>query len=265
MTILCPTDFSAHSRLALDYAITLANSLDAGLHILHTFQVSTKASSMIDLRDKIRQNSEEDMQDLIKQISPSITTEQPPIAKVIEGHVVNVIDAYAGKNDIDLIIMGTQGSNSLRTKLFGSTTKKLSQKTKVPVLAVPDEVVDKTLSHTMLLAIDGKGLSNTDIFDLPRQIAAMRGVSIDVLHVRGSESSFDEKTAATYLGDVLGDVIIKEGDDPVHQIKVYTEQQDIGLIIMVRREKSFFERLFVQGNTEQEIAKTFTPLLILSE
>lgn len=266
MKILCPTDMSPHSVVALEYAVNLCNDLDAELHVICAYSVSSKTSSFVSIADKIKQNTQEDLDKLLAGITPLIKNDRLPHAKIYRAKAVTAILKYSEANDIDLVVMGTQGDNSLRTILFGSVTKKVAAKSKIPVLAIPEVVKDKLHSNKILMALDNKILENEKTFAVPKTIAERLGLKIDILHVTNNKKDFPfDPYISAYLGDTIGEVYIREGNDPVKLIKRYAEFHNIGMLIMIRRKKSYFEKLFTVGNTAEEIAKTNTPLLILSE
>jgi len=92
------------------------------------------------------------------------------------------------------------------------------------------------------------------------------GLKIDILHIASKDEDFPfDPYISTYLGDTIGEVYIKNGKDPVKEIKKYAENNNVGMLIMIRRERSFFNKLFRVGNTAEEIAKTNIPLLILPD
>ena len=266
MKILCPTDMSAHSVIALEYAVNLCNDLDAELHVITAYKVPSKASSLVSIEDKIKKNTQEDLDKVLANITPMIKNDRVPHVKIYRAYAVTAILKYSAANDIDLVVMGTQGDNSLRTILFGSVTKKVAEQSNIPVLAIPEVVKDKLHSDKILLALDNKILENEETFAVPKMIADRLGHKIDILHVTNDKKDFPfDPYISTYLGDTIGEVFIREGDDPVKQIKRYAEYHNIGILIMIRREKSFFENLFTIGDTSAEIAKTNTPLLILPD
>lgn len=267
MKILCPTDFSKHSLKAVEYAVSIANAVNAELHVVSAFDVPRKSSSFINIDDTIRANTEEDMEQFIAGVSPLLTVEHALESHVYQGDTINVINGYVKDRDIDLIIMGTQGSNSMRTLLFGSTTKKVASKARVPVLAIPENAIHNVHNNKMLLALDNKLVDNEALFEIPKKLAKYLGLDIDILHIKEDDSEklpFDPYISE-YLGDALGEVNIIEGNNPVNAIKSYAESHPIGMVLMIRRKKGFFERLFTVGNTSQEIAKTNIPLLILPD
>ncbi|MEM9548892.1 MAG: universal stress protein [Bacteroidota bacterium] len=264
--ILCPTDMSEHSVTALHYAVNLANDLDAELHVITAYQVSKKASSFINIEDQVKGNTTEDLEKVMEEITPMIKNDRAPHVRVYRGNPVNVILKYSEANAIDLIVMGTQGDNSLRTLLFGSVTAKVGAKADIPMLAIPEAVKERLQSNKILMALDNKVLEHEATFRVPKSLAERLGLKIDILHIADKDEDFPfDPYISTYLGDTIGEVHIKNGKDPVNEIKVYAENNNVGILIMIRRERSFFSKLFQVGNTAQEIAKTDIPLMILPE
>ncbi len=266
MKILCPTDFSEHSTIALEYALNIANELQAELHILSVYQVTKSSASFVNIDDLVRENHEEDMKKLISDMGALVKKDAPPVTKIMKGSTVGSILKYAKHFEIDLIVMGTQGGNSLRTILFGSTTKKLASKSPVPILAIPETVKHKLTNNKIILALDNKGLDNADIFRVPLEFTKHLNQKIDILHIKEEEATIPfDAFISKYLGDAMGEVVIEESNDTIAALKNYAERNNIGMLIMVRREKSFLQRLLTVGNTSAEIAKTNIPLMVLPE
>lgn len=267
MKILCPTDFSKHSITALEYAVNLANELNAEIHILAIYQVPTRSSSFIAVDDIVHKNNEEDMEKLIAGLGPLIKEDNLPITRVVKGDTVNLILKYTEKFEMDLIVMGTQGKNSIKTLLFGSVTNKVAQRSNVPVLAIPRSVAHSLSNNNLLLALDGKNNYNKTNLAIPIKLAELLNIKIDLIHVHENDEEDLEITdeLRKTLHDSMGKLYNIVGDDAVLGIKHFVEGQDTSILIMVRREKSFIKKLFTQGNTSAEIAETNIPMLILSE
>ena len=258
---------SEHSITALKYAVNLCNDLDAELHIITAYHVPRKKfTSFVSIDELIKKNTTEDMDKVVSEITPLIKNDLEPIVKIYRGSAVSTILGYSEAKDIDLIVMGTQGDNSLRTLLFGSVTRKVAAKSKIPLLAIPQAVKDRLQSNKLLMALDNKVLEHEETFKVPRALASRLGLKVDILHVAQKEEDFPfDPFISTYMGDTLGDVYIRNGQDPVTKIKQYAEEHNIGMLIMIKREKSFINKLFKVGNTSEEIAKTNVPLMILPE
>lgn len=60
--ILVPTDFSAYSQNALNYAIGLAQDMGASLHLLHTYVVHASTDMLISIERYIREDTEKMME-----------------------------------------------------------------------------------------------------------------------------------------------------------------------------------------------------------
>jgi len=266
MKILCPTDFSNHSKIAIEYAVNLANDLDAELHILTVYQVDKTVGSYMSIDSIIYHNAVDDMKKLLTSILPMLKGNITPVTKIAHGDTNNTILRYAKQLEIDLIVMGTQGDKSMRTILFGSTTRKIAQKSNIPVLAIPEEVSKRITSNRLLLSLDDKILKHEETFAIPKLIAKKLNLKIDILHIVEEKEDLPfDPFISEYLNNHLGQIHLSEGKDPVLAIKKFVEKENVGMLIMIRREKPFWKRLFIKGNTSAEIAKTNIPLLVLPE
>jgi nucleotide-binding universal stress UspA family protein len=137
--ILCAVDFSASSKLALDYAMTLAGEADATLTLLHVVEVvphfhefSPPASVDItawseDARTRLRA--------LVPESVRSCCTVKEAVAI---GKPSREILQFAAERDIDLIVMGVQGRGAADLLLFGSTTHHVVCGATCPVLTLRD-------------------------------------------------------------------------------------------------------------------------------
>jgi len=266
MKILCPTDFSAHSRIALDYAINLANDLGAELHVLSVYSVPKSSSTFVSLDEQIHANSQEDMDKLMADIAPMITSGVSPISRVHKGGAASIIMKYGAKFDIDLIVMGTQGSGNLRTLVMGSVTRKVAEKSTIPVLAVPEAIAGHLSCNKMLLALDGAPIEGEDTLAVPLAIANKLQIKIDVLHVdTGDSAQVGTIGGVSELGSTLGATLITKDKEPVDAIKKHAEEHNVGIVIMVRRQRSFFQRMFSVGHTSEEIAMSTVPLMMIPD
>jgi nucleotide-binding universal stress UspA family protein len=137
--ILCPTDFSDTSRVALEAAVSLAKKLGATVTLLHVYQAPGVA-----LPDGIALGGAEEMTTIANQVDLSMKAWQVEaqalgMAVGVEtaiGPTAPEIDRIAGEGRYDLIVMGTHGRTGLAKALLGSTTAKVVQKAPCAVLTV---------------------------------------------------------------------------------------------------------------------------------
>jgi nucleotide-binding universal stress UspA family protein len=141
--ILVPTDFSANAMKAIFYAAEIAKKSSATVYLLHVIEPLTDRIHQPyalheRLEEEIANNRLKELNLLQKSIAltyPGFKTE----ADLANGTVTNSISDFAGNNQIDLIVMGTKGATGLKEIFIGSVAAGSIGRTKIPVLAIPDE------------------------------------------------------------------------------------------------------------------------------
>jgi len=135
--ILHPTDFSADSARALDYATTLAQQFNAELHLLHVhtealLNVSPPIAGFMPpgYQDEVNKGLQAELAKLAKDTNITI------VRKLLEGNVVTEVTRYAKDNHMDLIVMGTHGRTGLKHMLIGSVAEKVVRHASCPVLTI---------------------------------------------------------------------------------------------------------------------------------
>jgi nucleotide-binding universal stress UspA family protein len=135
--ILCPIDFSAHSLLAAEYAMNLAQEADARLRLLHVVSMPPGLDELeLTLRD-VRAQVETDrlrrLEDLIPAEAPSYCSVQTAVRT---GAVHREILAAADEQPSDLIVLGAHGRGALDAAFFGSNAERVARAATCPVLVV---------------------------------------------------------------------------------------------------------------------------------
>ena len=265
MKILCPTDFSRNSEFAVEYAVNLANSMQASLHFVSSFKVPHVAGSLRSLDTKIHDAVLEDLKYFANKYDSLITTGFQPTTEVVEGNTTPSILSYAEKLGIDLIIMGTKGSGGLSNMILGSITRKFFQVSSIPVMAINPETRFRLPENSILLALDEKGIHNTRSLQLLKSISTLTESGIDIIHVTEQKLDVSSDTLAPGLQDCTHRFVVISGKDPVLEIKKYAETQNSGIIAMISHKHSFWERLFTDSNTISELNVSNVPVMVLPE
>ena len=154
--ILVPHDFSETSEAAVRYALALAHSFGAKLHLLHVsdkarFEMATEFPLGLDgtLEDAVRER-------LVKILTPREQLDFTPVFEFRSGSPAAEIGRYAKEADIDLIVMGTHGRGLVAHAVLGSVAEKVVRTAPCPVLTVrnpqhefvmPDAVVAQAVAH----------------------------------------------------------------------------------------------------------------------
>ena len=254
MKILCPIDYSSNAMMALETAIYYTKLLDADLHIVN---VVSKESDV--------KSSEDQMNQMLAGISAVSEVYINPTVAVLVGYVSEEVIQYGNRNQIDCIIMGTKGLNSVKNLLFGSVTSMVASISRVPVLVVPLEPTSE-FSTKMMLAVDDLEIKNENIFDIPLEIARSNDVKIDILHIQTKEE-FLPFDPILFLGleERAGEIHLVKGGDVTQEVKDFCEKENTGLLIMIRRQKNLISKLLKVSTTTLEASMTNIPLMIIPE
>lgn len=132
--ILVPTDFSAFSKAALEFAVGLAKQLRAKVVLLHVTEPSRASRpESIQIMDPVRRRTDRLFQKFISACRA---------AEIISERIVRPGDPVKGILDqvkrvkADLIVMGTQGRRGMKLLALGSVAASVVRKVSCPVLVV---------------------------------------------------------------------------------------------------------------------------------
>lgn len=266
MNILCAIDFSEHSLYALHYAIELGNKLGAQLHVFTAYSVPHSTGRLRSLDNEIRNAVLEDLSDVVKEITPKITSDHQATINVMEGNSGRAISEFAKTHHIDLVVMGTQGKGSLSNIFLGSVAKKVVDNSSVPVIAVPYPVKSNCNPNLAILNMDEKEISSAKTIKFIRNFCHKVSMGLEIYHVITSLTTTDVyQENVKKLGDIVKEVKAENNDDITLSIKNHAEASNACLIMMIRRPHSFWSRLFQDSKTTTELAMTRIPIMILPE
>lgn len=139
--ILCPVDFSDHSRRALDHAGAIAQLHHAAVTVLHVAPVAPVAayapmsggSAYVGLTPEVRQV-------LIRSLEAFAADGQsrvPVEVEIAEGQPAAVIVERARDIAAELIVLGTHGRSGFERWVLGSVAERVLRQARCPVLTVP--------------------------------------------------------------------------------------------------------------------------------
>jgi nucleotide-binding universal stress UspA family protein len=142
--VLVAYDFSDHSELALNYALSFAQEYQAELHLLHVLPAFTLDESEISWYPLGREGTyHKAAHRLQKAVPPEAHLWCSIKHAVSEGQPYREILNYAERNKIDLICLGAHGAGFGMRALFGSNVDRVLRQAPCPVL------VTRTLKPSM--------------------------------------------------------------------------------------------------------------------
>ena len=136
-SIICATDFSEYSNLAVTYGIALAREFKAKLYVCHVIDLPSATMygegfsyTTLDQQNQINNYSLDYLEQLIG--------EQPfdwePLIKT--GIAANEIARVVEEKGVDLAILATHGRSGLKRFILGSVTERLMRTLPCPLLIV---------------------------------------------------------------------------------------------------------------------------------
>jgi len=138
--VLVGCDFSPAANTALEYGVSLAQEFEAELHLIHVLEPQVYSDFLATTLDGVQGATGDIKEKLDQRLTDLITPEAMNWCRiktaVIEGRPFEAITNYAGKNDIDLVVLGVRGHGVVETLFLGSTTDRVVRKAQCPVLSV---------------------------------------------------------------------------------------------------------------------------------
>ena len=139
--ILCPTDFSELSVGAMNYAVLLAETFGAELHLLHVVDqayqywmaMGPETLPAGPAPEELMTTAKKQMEEFAEKYVPEKVQAS---REVVNGRPFREIIRIAKERKSDLIVIGTHGRGALTQVLLGSVAEKVVRKAPCPVLSV---------------------------------------------------------------------------------------------------------------------------------
>jgi nucleotide-binding universal stress UspA family protein len=146
-TILCPIDFSDHSRRALDHAVAIARWYDSTITLFHAHVIPLTAYGLDSPPPRGLVLTPADCEQLTTAMARFAETANGPGVPlefaIGQGtSAANEILRQASAMRPDLLTIGTHGRSGFDRLLLGSVTEKVLRKADCPVLVVPTRAPD---------------------------------------------------------------------------------------------------------------------------
>jgi nucleotide-binding universal stress UspA family protein len=269
VNILVPTDLSDLSKVAVQYAIKIANKLGGTITLLHVINIiqPTRAAMRLQLKaleKDLVDTAKEDLDIFVSSISKQVKTGDPIKVKVVKGAYFNdTIKKEAKKLRTGLIVMGTRGASGLRKYVLGSNTASVIEVSHVPVLAVPELGDFKNFKNVVYA---------TDLKHTQKELKALIpylekfGSKIHLIHVTSNlkeVSALEKKIVGLVeksgIPNVICKVMVNKKIDEA--IEHYLEATSADLLAMFTHDVTFYEKLFNRSMTKKMAFHSKIPLL----
>ena len=291
-TILCPVDFSNHSRQALRYASLLAARSAGRLIVIYV------SDPLLDLAAAVAYDEKAMAARLHRELRRFVQSAVAPYRRKIGSLTIDVaagrpsreIEWTADRLGCDLIVMGAHGLTGAKRMMLGSTTHRVLHRSPIPVLAVPPFKRGSTKKptgswpgQTVLAPLDLAPGSQAQAA-VAAKVAAGLGTRLQLVHVveplrmpdwlkweagqarRGRLSRAQarlDKLRARLDPAVVTECRVVTGD-PAEQIAIAAAGRSVGLVVLTRRRGQGLLGPRRGSITYQVLCSANTPILAMA-
>tara|TARA_R110002073_G_C9329577_1_gene569117 strand:- start:59 stop:898 length:840 start_codon:yes stop_codon:yes gene_type:complete len=247
--ILCPTDFSKNAQNAIEYAVKLFKNETCVFYILNTYNAEPYTMELAIARDleEFRKKSIGGLRVILEWLSHDDNSRNHEFHVVSEcGNLLDIIKTMVDKQDIEMVVMGTQGATNSRIEIFGSQTVLAMEEIRnCPVLAIPSKTIYKEIKE-IVFPTDYRTTFKRREFQYLVDIAKMSNSSIVVLNVVNKNESLDEDQVNNknllkdYFEDLDYSFHTLKNKDVQAAINSFIESRGSDMVSFINRRHSFF-------------------------
>lgn len=265
--IFFPTDFSENAENALNYAVEMAQLLNAKLLLFHAYELPYSTHTMsTTLLSLMRQEAEKQLKKCVSQLAEKATNLE--VETVLrEGNTIRSIIEASEQKGADVIIMGTKGASGLKEMFIGSQTASVMQRARIPVLVIPEDAQFRPIDK-LVYASDMLDRNELQAIGRLKDFAQSMNAEILVLHVKNLDIKPEGSLAylEANLADVQHSFHLESNDDIEEGIRRFVDDKGADILAMLSRKHTMFDLLFNPVRLTKRMAyHPDLPLLILHE
>jgi nucleotide-binding universal stress UspA family protein len=272
-TILVPTDFSDTANKARDYAVQLAQELNAQIFLLNTYHIpysGASAGTIVNLGKVALEESEKAMNNQAEFLSLNFPN---LIFKTFckPGMLLDSVRRIGKNKEVDLIVMGTTGASGVIGNAIGSTTSALVGEISVPIITVPNESLI-SYPEKVIVANDLKESGEEILLETLREVIVKEDSEIDFLFI--VKENNEAETKINRLKAVKFDETFdteyhplqcKENDKVDESILDYIEDKQFDLLVLKSHQRTFWEGLFHKSVSKSLVKHATLPIMVLPD
>ena len=274
-TILCPTDFSECSLNAIEYASKLGEKYQARLILFHVpdkedyLKLFTKKQE----EENFLLFSKTKLDNLVHEVEKESLPQglKSCEALIREGDVVNTILDFAEENDVDLIVMGTEGVNDFKKNFVGTRSSHVIERSDRDVFVIPRKVFFKPPKKLVFATdyVEEDKLAVQKVVEL----AAFYDAEIDIVHVATKLRTIDKALHQSMISELKPFIRYEKVN---YLLKSYRDEPGLGLesylitakgdvLITLSKKKTWFDQIFTQNLSKKMSYFINKPLFVIKK
>lgn len=271
-TVLLPTDFSANSKNAVNWALQFYQNEQVKFILIHSyFSPQSGSSAVVSINEILRKQAAEDLAKYKKELVVAFPDNKNEIvSKEVYGDVLHAIKSISEELENVAVVVGAKGMSAMEEIFIGSNTSAVVKEADAPVFVIPENVVYKN-TEKVALAIDFQDNLNTNTLNPLKELIVNKNAVLRVFYVEDEDGDIAEEQQNKVVTDLelklnqRIDVIKINEEDSLSAVQKFIHSHNVDCLVTVNRKKSFFESLFHKSFSKQVALHTDTPLLVLHD
>jgi nucleotide-binding universal stress UspA family protein len=255
--ILVPTDFSETAQNALRYAIQMYKNEPSDFYVLNTFSVKsyTLNSLMVPVPgeknyDFAARASKEGLRKTLEDLDTKHKFSNHDFHTISKFTTpLDAIELLVEDMDIEMIVMGTNGTDDKMDKFYGSNTVITMEKmTNCTVLAIPAEAKFPPINEIVFVTDFTEPYKKMELLSLIEMTRRSK-VPLRILHItdhkiitekqRNNKDRLPEYLEGIdYSFHTLSSILVEEG------VHFFANSRNSGMIVFMNRHNSLLKRIF---------------------
>lgn len=266
--ILLMTDFSETARHAAFYALEMFQDSKVHFFLLNAYDVEFSGSPyLMQVKEEMSEESTKGLKRELAALHAQFPNARIELASRY-GPLVDVLIKEYHEDGIcpDLIVLGCRGESALENFLLGSNAYDVIKNVHKPMLAIPKSTLYKK-PQRMVFATDLKSIDK----EIARPLyELLTHFDSELLFANVLEDEYinrleaEEKIASYFPGIKLSFHFL-DGVDVCESVCNFAGDNEADMVVLVRHNYSFLERLFHPSITKKMVLHPQFPLLILHE
>ena len=273
-TIIVPTDFSPVSINAVNFAVNMAEGIEASLLLLNVYNIPVSYSEvpiMLVSVDEMKKSSEDQLEALKKNILHVTSGKIKVYTESRMGNTVDELEELCKHIQPFAVVMGAKGKTSIEKVVFGSTTLTAIRHLTWPVICVPPGKEYGKGIKKIGFACDFKQVVETTPVQFIRQIVKEFNAELHILNVDYKEKHFRPETPeqSFLLHNLLEDVKpfyhFINNPDIEDGINEFAESNNLDLVIAIPKKHNLLGGIFKPSSTKQLVFQSHIPVMCVHE
>lgn len=269
--ILVPCDFSEPARQAYQFAREIAFSTGGKVWVIRSFDLPVPYQNAFDVQPYVFDvGLQADLENEAKESYAKMKDGQKlnqvnESFDVVPGSLVPVVRAFIENNKIDLVVMGTHGSEGITETLIGSNTEKVVRFSPVPVWVIRKAPSLKKIKKIVMPST--LNLDQTAFIKRVKELQKFLQAHIHILLIntpahfqrdKDMKAALEEFASHYHLDNYS--LQFRNNENEVDGIIEYVNEVDADLLLMATHARRGLAHLFVGSLTEDIVNHLDCPI-----